>query len=61
MASGMQQPYLMGEKSGEALVTAIKGGTPEKQILVPIVVATSKNIDEILPTIKQTVFGNELK
>ena len=61
VASGMQQPYLMGEKSGEALVTAIKGGTPEKQILVPIVVATSKNIDEILPTIKQTVFGNELK
>ena len=61
VASGMQQPYLMGVKSGEALVTAIKGGTPEKQILVPIVVATSKNIDEILPTIKQTVFGNELK
>jgi hypothetical protein len=28
---------------------------------VPIIVATSKNIDEILPTIKQTVFGNELK
>ncbi|MFZ0604632.1 MAG: substrate-binding domain-containing protein [Roseiarcus sp.] len=61
VASGMQQPYLMGVKSGEALVSAIKGGTPEKQILVPIVVATSKNIDEILPTIKQTVFGNELK
>ncbi|HXT07669.1 MAG TPA: substrate-binding domain-containing protein [Roseiarcus sp.] len=61
VASGMQQPYLMGEKSGEALVTALKGGTPEKQILVPIVVATSKNIDQILPTIKQTVFANELK
>jgi ribose transport system substrate-binding protein len=61
VASGMQQPYLMGVKSGEALISAIKGGTPEKQILVPIVVATSKNIDEILPTIKQTVFGNELK
>ena len=61
VASGMQQPYLMGVKSGEALTSAIKGGTPEKQILVPIIVATSKNIDEILPTIKQTVFGNELK
>ena len=61
VASGMQQPYLMGVKSGEALISAIKGGTPEKQILVPIIVATSKNIDEILPTIKQTVFGNELK
>jgi ribose transport system substrate-binding protein len=61
VASGMQQPYLMGVKSGEAVISAIKGGTPEKQILVPIIVATSKNIDEILPTIKQTVFGNELK
>ncbi|HEY6734408.1 MAG TPA: substrate-binding domain-containing protein [Roseiarcus sp.] len=61
VASGMQQPYLMGVKSGEALISAIKGGTPEKQILVPIIVATSKNIDEILPTIKETVFGNELK
>ena len=60
VASGMQQPYLMGVKSGEALVTALKGGTPEKQILVPIVVATSKNIDQILPTIKETVFANEL-
>jgi ribose transport system substrate-binding protein len=61
VASGMQQPYLMGVKSGEALISAIKGGTPEKQILVPIIVATSKNIDQILPTIKETVFGNERK
>ena len=61
VASGMQQPYLMGEKSGEALVDAIKGGKPKKEILVPIVVATSKNIDKILPTITQTVFANELK
>jgi ribose transport system substrate-binding protein len=60
VASGMQQPYLMGVKSGEALFTAIKGGKPDKEILVPIVIATSKNIDEILPTIKQTVFANEL-
>jgi ABC-type sugar transport system substrate-binding protein len=61
VASGMQQPYLMGQRSGEAMVSHLKGGTPEKQILVPIVVATSKNIEEILPTIKTTVFGNELK
>ena len=57
----MQQPYLMGVKSGEALVAALKGETPEKQILVPIVVATSKNIDQILPTIKETVFANEIQ
>jgi ribose transport system substrate-binding protein len=60
VASGMQQPYLMGEKSGEALLTALAGGKPDKEILVPIVIATSKNIDQILPTIKQTVFANEL-
>jgi simple sugar transport system substrate-binding protein/ribose transport system substrate-binding protein len=61
VASGMQQPYLMGVRSGESLVTAIKGGKPEKEILVPIVIATSKNIDQILPTIKETVFANELQ
>ena len=61
VASGMQQPYLMGEKSGEALIDSLNGKTPEKTITVPIVVATSKNIDQILPTIKETVFGNELK
>jgi hypothetical protein len=50
----------MGEKSGEALISALSGGKPDKEILVPIVIATSKNIDQILPTIKQTVFANEL-
>jgi ABC-type sugar transport system substrate-binding protein len=61
VASGMQQPYLMGVRSGEALVTALKGGKPEKEILVPILIATSKNIDSILPTVKETVFANELQ
>jgi ABC-type sugar transport system substrate-binding protein len=61
VASGMQQPYLMGVKSGEALAAALKGETPEKQITVPIVIATSKNINEILPTVKQTVFANEIQ
>jgi ABC-type sugar transport system substrate-binding protein len=51
----------MGEKSGEALIAALNGKTPEKQILVPIVVVTSKNIDQILPTIKETVFANEIQ
>jgi ribose transport system substrate-binding protein len=61
VASGMQQPYLMGVRSAEAAFVALKGGKPEKEILVPIVVATSKNIDQILPTIKETVFANEMK
>jgi ribose transport system substrate-binding protein len=61
VVSGMQQPYLMGEKSAEALFTHLDGGTPEKEILVPILVVTSKNIDQLLPTVKETVFANEVK
>ncbi|MFP5407315.1 MAG: ribose ABC transporter substrate-binding protein, partial [Gammaproteobacteria bacterium] len=60
VVSGMQQPYLMGQKSGEALVKSIEGGKPEKEILVPILVVTSENIAAQLPTIKKTVFANEM-
>lgn len=61
VASGMQQPYLMGETSAEALFEHIEGGTPEKEILVPIVIVTSENIEEMLPTIRETVFANEVE
>jgi ABC-type sugar transport system substrate-binding protein len=60
VASGMQQPYLMGQKSGQALVTSLEGGKPEKEIMVPILVVTSENIDAQLPTVKTTVFANEM-
>ncbi len=60
VASGMQQPYLMGQKSGEALVTSLEGRKPEKEIMVPILVVTSENIDQELPTVKTTVFANEM-
>lgn len=61
VASGMQQPYLMGVRSAEALFKHLKGEQVEKRILVPILIVTSKNIDEMLPTIKETVFANEMK
>ncbi len=61
VASGMQQPYLMGVRSGEALFKHLGGSKPEKSILVPIVVVTSKNIEKLLPTINETVFANEVK
>jgi ABC-type sugar transport system substrate-binding protein len=61
VASGMQQPYLMGVRSGEALFKHLKGEPVDKQILVPILIVTSKNVDQMLPTIKETVFANEMK
>lgn len=60
VASGMQQPHLMGETSARALFDHLEGKTPEKEILVPIVVVTDKNIEEMLPTIRETVFANEM-
>jgi ABC-type sugar transport system substrate-binding protein len=60
VVSGMQQPYLMGVRSAEAMIEHLNGGTPEKEITVPILIVTSDNIDEMLPTIKETVFANEI-
>ena len=36
------------------------GTKPEKEILVPILIVTSDNIDKELPTVKETVFANEM-
>ncbi|WP_206601892.1 substrate-binding domain-containing protein [Oceaniglobus indicus] len=61
VVAGMQQPYLMGVRSAEAMVEHLDGGTPEKEITVPILIVTSDNIEEMLPTIKETVFANEIE
>ena len=61
VVSGMQQPYLMGVRSAEAMVEHLGGGTPEKEITVPILIVTSDNIEEMLPTITETVFANEIE
>lgn len=61
VVSGMQQPYLMGVRSAEAMVAHLNGETPEKEITVPILIVTSENIEDMLPTIKETVFANEIE
>lgn len=60
VGSGMQQPYLMGQKSAEALLAHLKSEAVPKETSVPIITVTSKNVDSLLPTIKTTVFANEL-
>lgn len=61
VASGMQQPYLMGKRAAETVIDSLEGKTPEKQIVLPILTATKENIDALLPEIKQTVFAGEVK
>jgi ribose transport system substrate-binding protein len=58
VVTGMQQPFLMGSTSGETLIAALGGATPQKEITVPILAVTSETIDGQLPTIKKTVFGD---
>jgi ribose transport system substrate-binding protein len=57
VAVGMQQPYLMGVRSAEAMFDHFAGKTPPKQVLVPIMVVSQDNISKLLPDIKQNVFG----
>ena len=42
VGSGMQQPYLMGQRSARAMFDHFAGKTPEKQIVVPILVVTRR-------------------
>lgn len=60
VVTGMQQPYLMGQRSGEAMLAALGGKTPDKEITVPILAVTSATIDQQLPTLRKTVFADEV-
>lgn len=60
VGSGMQQPYQMGVESAKALLAHYKGEKVPRETSVPILVVTSQNVDQMMPTIKQTVFAGEL-
>lgn len=59
VAVGMQQPYLMGRRAAEALLANLAHAEVAKQMLVPILLGTGKNIEQLLPQVRQTVFGQE--
>ena len=60
LAVGMQQPYQMGVESGKTMIQHLKGEKVEKEIMVPIILVSKANVEEVLPVIKLTVFGGEL-
>jgi ribose transport system substrate-binding protein len=57
VASGMQQPYRMGQTAAQAMLDHFAGKTPEKQIEVPVLIVDSANVKQLEPTIRKTVFG----
>lgn len=59
IASGMQQPYLMGKIAAQTLNNHLNGFKVKRNIQIPILAVTTENIATKLPLIKQNVLGIE--
>ena len=59
IGSAMQQPYLMGEEAVIAMDRYLNGKHVDKNIELPILAISAKNIEQKLPIIKKTVLGLE--
>lgn len=57
VGSGMQQPYLFGQHSANALFEHFAGKTPPKRIEVPIIVVDKANVKKEAPIVRKTTFG----
>ncbi len=57
VGAGMQQPFLMGEKSVETLNKYLKGETVEKKIELEVLPISTDNIKKKLPIIRRNVLG----
>ncbi|MEI6002292.1 substrate-binding domain-containing protein [Paraburkholderia bengalensis] len=56
VAAGMQQPYMMGQKSVEALIANWNGNPPPKKIVLPMTIVTKDNVQQLLPTLQKMTF-----
>ncbi|MCK5111217.1 MAG: substrate-binding domain-containing protein [Arcobacteraceae bacterium] len=61
LGAAMQQPYLMGEESVNALDKHLKGKKVEKNLQLPILFISKENMEEMLPIIKRNTLGIEIK
>jgi len=61
LASGMQQPYLMGRQAAESVIAKINGQSPQKEEVLSILIVTADTIDSQLPALRENVFANELR
>lgn len=59
IGSGMQEPYLMGKTALVQLDNHLNGQEVEKNLQMPILIISTKNITEKLPIIKLNVLGIE--
>jgi ABC-type sugar transport system substrate-binding protein len=57
VGSGMQQPYLFGQYSAQAMFEHFAGKTPPKRIEIPIIVVDKTNVNNEAPIVRKTTFG----
>ncbi|MBD3823818.1 MAG: substrate-binding domain-containing protein [Epsilonproteobacteria bacterium] len=55
--AGMQQPFLMGERSIEKIEKHFLGQEVRKELLVPVLAVSTENIAKNTPIIKRNVLG----
>lgn len=61
VASGMQQPFLIGETAFDTMFKYLKGEKVKKNIQLDILIVTPSNIERNLSLIKKNVFGLKLE
>lgn len=59
VGSAMQQPYLMGEEAVKAIDRHLNGDKVEKNLQLPILAVSTKNITKKIKLIKRNVLGLE--
>lgn len=57
LVCGAQQPKKMGAESVNAVKLFFDGGTPEKEISVPVLLLTADNVESMIPQIEENVCG----
>ncbi|HAU8250977.1 TPA: substrate-binding domain-containing protein [Vibrio vulnificus] len=59
VGSGMQQPFLMGERAMHSLHQFLLGHTVAKEQQLEVLAVSSQNLDSLLSTIQRNVLGHE--
>lgn len=60
LGTGMQQPYLLGKTAMELLARSLEGEVVEREVMLPVLVGTSDNIEGMLDEINLNVFAGKL-
>lgn len=60
-AASMQQPVLMGREALKAAYAILTGKSVEKKVVVPTILVTAENVNQVEQQLVDNVYPNELK